>query len=99
MFLFLHVVKTASLIAYFPRFSNEFRKTTDGQAIINETSPEKRYTVRAVIAAADRWRSMSPEEQAVSCHFRIIKYTILIKCVALLREIQESKGRVESRAR
>ncbi|KAN0082615.1 hypothetical protein V8E55_008410 [Tylopilus felleus] len=48
----------------FISFSNEFRNSPDGQAIINDTAPEKKYTVRAVLAAADRWRSMSQEEKA-----------------------------------
>ncbi|KAH0828656.1 hypothetical protein J3R83DRAFT_3018 [Lanmaoa asiatica] len=60
-----HSTRKASIpVTPFILFSNEFRDSPDGQALINETSPEKKYVVRAVVAAADRWRSMSPEEKA-----------------------------------
>ncbi|KAG6373056.1 hypothetical protein JVT61DRAFT_7117 [Boletus reticuloceps] len=60
-----HLTKKPSIpVTPFILFSNEFRGSPEGQAIIEETSPEKRYTVRAVLAAAGRWRSMSTEEKA-----------------------------------
>ncbi|KAF8547490.1 hypothetical protein OG21DRAFT_1607383 [Imleria badia] len=61
---FHSTIKPSMPVTPFISFSNEFRNSSHGQAIINETSPEKRYTVRAVLAAADRWRSMSAEEKA-----------------------------------
>jgi len=56
--------KSSAPVSPFIQFSNEFRNSSDGQALINETSPEKRYPIRAVIAAANRWNSMSTEEKA-----------------------------------
>ncbi|KAG8221535.1 hypothetical protein J3R82DRAFT_1753 [Butyriboletus roseoflavus] len=56
--------KASNPVSAYLLFSNEFRNSPDGQALINETSPEKSYVVRGVLAAANRWSSMSPEEKA-----------------------------------
>jgi len=61
---FHYTKKTPLAVTPFILFSNEFRNTPDGQALIEKTSPEKRYPIRAVVAAGGRWRSMSSEEKA-----------------------------------